>query len=124
MRSQHRMPSTDADSCGKRCRSDSVKRSVRAGADVAIEIGEQILDEDLAAELLAEEADVGADDGPQIEEHGRLAAREARQELAERLGRKQRLGIRRRLTATADPIHGYEVRGGLADPRSVNANEG
>jgi hypothetical protein len=58
----------------------------RPGADVAVQIGEQILDEDLAAELLAEEADVGADDGPQVEEHRRLAPREAGQALAERLG--------------------------------------
>ena len=34
----------------------------RAGADVPIELGKQILDEDLAAELLAEKADVAADD--------------------------------------------------------------
>ena len=46
-----------------------------AVADVPIEIGEDVLDENLAAELLAEEADVAADDRAEIEQHRRLARR-------------------------------------------------
>ena len=87
MRSQHRMPSTDAGLLREPLPQKSRRScSSLAVADVPIEIGEDVLDEDLAAELLAEEADVAADDGPEIEEHRRLARREGRQELAERLG--------------------------------------
>jgi hypothetical protein len=50
---------------------------------VAIEFGKQIFDEDLAAQLLAKKADVAADDGPKIDEHGRFPRRESRQEFPE-----------------------------------------
>jgi hypothetical protein len=55
---------------------------------MTVEIREQIFNEDLAAQLLAEKADVAADRRPEIEQDRGLAAREARQEFPERLGRK------------------------------------
>ena len=64
----------------------------RAGPRVPVEVGEQILDEQLAAEPLAEERDVGADDRAEIDEHRRLRlAGERREELREGLGRDDRL---------------------------------
>ena len=44
----------------------------RVGADVPVDIGAQILDVELAAEMLAEEGDVGADDRPEVDEDGRV----------------------------------------------------
>ena len=86
MRSQHRMPSTAPSACGKRVLQELGQRVELAVAHVAIEIREDVLDEDLAAELLAEKADVAADDRPEIEQHRRLARRQRGEKLAERLG--------------------------------------
>src|SRR5438874_1435666 len=61
------------------------QRLKRALARVPVEVGENVLDEDLAAQLLAEEADVAADDRAEIEEDRRFARGQRRQELAERL---------------------------------------
>jgi hypothetical protein len=53
-------------------RADGVGQFVeRAGARVPIVVGEEILDEQLAAEALAEERDVAADDRAEVEHHGR-----------------------------------------------------
>ncbi len=58
---------------------------------MAIEVGEDVLDEDLAAELLAEEADVAADDRTEIEQDRRFARRERLQKLAQRLRGEDRI---------------------------------
>src|SRR5207247_912646 len=52
-------------------------------ADVSIEIREDVLDENLAPELLAKERDVAADDRAEIEQDGQFARRETRQEFSE-----------------------------------------
>jgi hypothetical protein len=58
---------------------------------VAIHIGEDVLDEDLAPELLAEKADIAPDHGTEVEQHRRRARRQQRQELAQRFGREDRI---------------------------------
>jgi hypothetical protein len=65
---------------------------------VPIDVGENILDEDLAPELLAEKADVAADDRTEVEQHGRFLRRQRRQEFLEGLGREDGIvsGGRRR----------------------------
>ena len=65
-------------------------------ARMTIEIGEHVGNEDLAAELFAEEADIDADDRPQIEEHRRLPRGEAGQKFPKRFGGKKRIDRRRR----------------------------
>jgi hypothetical protein len=74
---------------------------------VPVDVREEVLDEDLAAELLAEEADVAANDRAQIEHHGRGVRRESCQKLAECLGRKDRVVWRgrngRRQVGTGPP---------------------
>ena len=61
-----------------------------------IDIGVDVLDEDFAPELLAEEVDVAADDRPQIEEDRRLTAGQRGQEFAESLRREDRVVPRQR----------------------------
>ena len=56
------MPSTAAVGLRKPLLEERRQRVELAFAHVPIEIGEDVLDEDLAAELFAEEADVAADD--------------------------------------------------------------
>ena len=70
--------------------------------DVPIEIRKDILDEYLAAELLAEEADVAANDRSQIEKQRLLTRRERLEEFGEGLGRENRIigGARRRSVGT------------------------
>ena len=64
--------------CGKRpCRNRGSVSSLPV-ADVPIEIREDVLDENLAAELFAEEADVAADDRPEVEQDRRPFARQRR----------------------------------------------
>ena len=58
-----------------------------AFTDVAIDVLRQILDDDLAAELLAEETDVGADDRTEIEQHRLRARAQAGDETRQHLGR-------------------------------------
>src|SRR5206468_9608740 len=95
------VPAQDAvDSAGFLWKSFLEKRRQgleRAGTHVPIEIGEQILDEDLASQLLAEEADVAADDRTEVDEYRCFARRQARQELAQRLGREHRIVVGRQL---------------------------
>ena len=62
-----------------------------AAAHVAIDVGKDVLDENLAAELLAKKADVAPDDRAQIEQDGRFVGRKARQELAESFRRENRI---------------------------------
>ena len=52
------------------------------------EIGEQILDDDLAAEALAKERHVRADDRSEVHQDGGLARRQASQKFSECLGWK------------------------------------
>ena len=133
------MPSMLPDSCGKRL--DNARRELveLAFANVTIDVLRQILDDDLAAELLAEEAHVGADDRTEIEEH-RLRARaqardEARQHLRRvhgRIGRTD-IGVGVFLTATREQVgerhrrdEGQRSRVGMgegapADPRSLRS---
>ena len=61
-------------------------RNPRTGAHVPIEIREDVLDEDLAAKLLAEKAHVATHDRAEVEEYGRLANREGGKKLAEGFG--------------------------------------
>jgi hypothetical protein len=63
---------------------------------VAIEILEDVLDENLAAETLAEKAHVFADHRPQIEQDRRVLPRERRDKLAQRLGGKHGIAGGRR----------------------------
>ncbi len=56
---------------------------------ITIEIGEQIFEDDLAAEALAEERDVRADDRPEVHQDRRFARRQGRQEFSQRLGGKR-----------------------------------
>ena len=95
-RSQQRMPSTLPSAWGNRFAKNAARSPVVAVAVVPVDVGVEILDEDLAPELLAEERDVGPDDGAKVEQHGIGAAGERRQELPERLG-----GILRARTARA-----------------------
>src|SRR6266571_5341822 len=72
------------------------ERVLRAGADLTIDLAGEILDEQLAAEVLAEEGDVGADDRTKIDEYRRLVVRERADELGERLGGNDGVGPFRR----------------------------
>ena len=77
--------------------------------DVAIDVLEEILDQDLAAKLLAEERDVGADDGAEIEEQRLRPRVQAGEKLGERLGRvRGRIaavsGVRLVLAATGEEV--------------------
>src|SRR5262245_56240790 len=53
-----------------------------AGPQVPVDIGKNVFDTNLSAELFTEEADVGSNDRPEIEQDRRLPRRQARQELA------------------------------------------
>ena len=55
---------------------------------MTVEIRKDIFDEDLAAELLAEEVDVAPDDRAQIEQNGLLSRLETVEELSQRPGGK------------------------------------
>ena len=70
------VPAQDAVDAAVRVPEAGVERRAsvveRAGARMPVEVGEQVLDEQLAAELLAEERDVGADDRAEVDEHRRL----------------------------------------------------
>ncbi len=96
MMSQQMMPSMLPSACGNRRARKSGRSVELAGARVTFELGVDVFDEDLAAELLAEEADVAADDRPEIEERRRLREVSDDEQLAQRFGGKQRLVHRRR----------------------------
>ena len=51
-----------------------------------IDILEEVLDQNLAAQLLAEERDVGADDRTEVEQQRLRFRAQAREKLGERLG--------------------------------------
>ena len=89
----------------------------RARARVSIVVGKQILDEEFAAELLAKKRHVGANDGPEIDQHRRFGLmRNCRQELRQRLrgdediatarGRRvaRRIGLARAFSAPAEKV--------------------
>ena len=57
------------------------------GANVAIDVGAQILDEQLAAEALAEKSHVRADDRTEVHQHWRFRLRQRREKLRQRLRR-------------------------------------
>ena len=86
--SQQRTPSTLASAMREALRQRLGQRVARAGARVPVDLGGEILDEQLAAELLAEERDVGADDRAEVDEHRRLVVRERGEELRQRLRRR------------------------------------
>ena len=86
-------------------------------ADVPIEVGEDVLDENLAAELLAEEADVAADDRTEIEQDGQLARRQRCQELAEGFGGENRIVGRTDAAPEADV--GLVLRGARRSSRPI-----
>jgi hypothetical protein len=65
-------------------------------ARVALDVGEQILDEDLAPELLAEEAHIGARHRAQIEQHGLVPGAQRGQESRQHVG-----GLGRRRTRSS-----------------------
>ena len=92
-RSQHRIPSTLSASCGNRV----VQERGQFGRPVLplepVEIREHVLDEDLAAELLAEVRDVRPDHGAEIEERGRRAGLERGDELLQRLRGHHDIGL-------------------------------
>ena len=74
----------------------------RSGIElVTIDVGVEILDEQLAPETLAEEFDVASDHGAEVEEYRRRVRRESGQELGEGFGGQNgsigaARGIRRR----------------------------
>ena len=61
-----------------------------AFADEAIDVLEDVLDENLAAQFLAEEGDVGADDGTEVEQQRLRLVVQAGEKLGESLGRMRR----------------------------------
>ena len=84
------MPSTLAGSCGKRVSRNAGSSASRCSRVEPVEVREEVLDEDLAAELLAEELDVGADDRPEVEQRRAPGAAQRREELPQRLGGHRR----------------------------------
>ena len=77
--------------CVKRFASVSGSASRVLRARVLVDFGGEILDVELAAEVLAEERDVGADDRTEVDEDRRLVVRERADELRQRLRRNDRL---------------------------------
>ena len=53
----------------------------RVGPRVLVDLGGEVLDVQLAAEMLAEERDVGADHRAEVDQHRRLVVRERADEL-------------------------------------------
>ena len=115
------MPSTEPVACGNRFLQKRRQRVELALADVPIEIGEDVLDEDLAAELFAEEADVAADDRPEVEQHRRLARRQRVRNLRSALvaktgsstaadGRRGRVGVGSARREAIEQAHDETVR--------------
>src|SRR5262249_7813393 len=56
--------------------------------DVAIDVGEDIFDENLAAELFTEKADVAADDRTEVEQHRGIAGGQAGEKFSQSFGRE------------------------------------
>ena len=86
-----RRPSTGCRRCcptpaGSASIRNAGKSSSLSFTDVTVDVLGQILDDDLAAELLAEEADVGADDRTEIEQHRLRPRTEAGDETREHFG--------------------------------------
>ena len=71
------MPSIELGWCASRASKAAGKLIARALARVVLDVGKEIVDEDLAREPLAEKADVGADDGTEIEQERRGLVRQA-----------------------------------------------
>ena len=96
--SQHSTPSTVPSAFGNRLSRAVGQRVAGAGARVPVDVGREILDVQLAAQLLAEERDVGADDGPAVDEDRRVSCRSAPMNfgsaldgtMASRRGRRRR----------------------------------
>src|SRR5262249_4394134 len=89
-----------------------------AVADVTIDVGEDVLDENLAAELLAEKADVAADDRAQVEQDRRLPRRQAREKLSQSFGREDGIVDHRRCGER------MRIRLGLARREAVEQSHG
>ena len=90
------MPSTDPSACGNRFEKNSGSSSSFLLAHVSIEIGVDVLDKDLAAELLAEEVHVAADDRSEIEQDRGFLRRQRRQEFSSALVEKTGSSTRER----------------------------
>src|SRR5207342_2029228 len=87
-------------------------------ADMPVEVGVDVLDENLAPQLLAEEADVPADDRTEVEQNGRFALREGGQKLAKgfrreslrrREARDGRIGVSLAGIEAIEQTHGIET---------------
>ena len=84
------MPSIDPSGLRKASRQKGGKGFHVARSHVTLELGVDIFDEDLAADLLAEEADIAADDRAEIDERRRLAAGQRRQQFSKGFCGEQR----------------------------------
>src|SRR5262245_44976026 len=58
---------------------------------MTINVGKNVFDEDFAAELLAEETHISADNGTKVEQDRRLAGRQPRQEFSKSFRGEYRL---------------------------------
>ena len=87
------MPSTVPGACANRVAKNSGSWSDRVLLDVALDVRGDVFDADPAAELLAEEGDVAADDRSEIDQHRVLAGLQAREELRQRLRGMTELGL-------------------------------
>ena len=74
----------------------------RVRADMAIDVGENVLDKNLATELLAEKAHVAPDDRAKIQQHRRFACCQRGEKFLEGFGGENRIvgGDRRRSLRT------------------------
>src|SRR5262249_57577864 len=86
--------------------------------DVTIEGGKDAPDENLAAELPAEKADVAADDRAQVEQDRRLPRRQAREKLSQSFGREDGIVDHRRCGER------MRIRLGLARREAVQQSHG
>ena len=84
------MPSTVPASCGKRLAKNAGRSCDLAFANVPVDVLVEVFDENLAAELLAEEGHVRSDDRTEIEQPRLLTRRQAGEELGERFRRVDR----------------------------------
>ena len=81
------MPSTLASPCLKRFAMASGRVSSVPAAGVPVDVRQQVLDEQLAAQALAEELDVGADDRTEVQQQRRVHLGQAGDEFGQALGR-------------------------------------
>ena len=85
------------------------QRLERARFRVPIDVAEEIFDEELAPEPLAEELDVGADDRPEVEEYRRVLLCEVGEELGKALRHHDGLVAHCRDVVAPWPIGAYRA---------------